>query len=343
MNIVVQETATRNHSPPERRCSSNSSSPKIRHLISSPFVSPEKLYPKFIYTPITNREGSCIDQSLISPDPVGSTTPPPVYSLDTSRGDSSPGTSNTSSPCFPLEISNVTENMQDHKEQSLLEEDDSFVEDADSLGRANSEPQSMTGNNTGAIEQSVILPPTTKQNSYVQVDQNINNNNTNDGSQLVMTSSPVSKTTVSVELNEISELPAESDTPNSCELASPTRTNTTSYDISTGLVSPIRRQSLLQEATAHVLRRRPSSGNTRAALTLNTTSDSDLSQRTYLQLNTNPKRQLGRQQSTPGLISPARHDMLVRKASQRVRVASAKRRSLILSNDTIPQGNETSL
>ena len=91
--------------------------------------------------------------------------------------------------------------------------------------------------------------------------------------------------------------------------------------LTNSLVSPSRTKNLVDEASTHARRRRPSAQKTLSSKAM---SESGLS----FHLAQNP--QVVRRQTSSPLISPARHEMLVRRASECI---LAKRRSTLSTED----------
>ena len=388
MNEVVKETdETRLSSSPSSK-SSHSYSPVnsslvVRPLMCSPYVSPEKLYPKFVFTPKVSPQTGDSEKASYSLDTTGD-------SMRTSSCSGSPVSEigEQSEQELPLKNKEDSENhlqttitIEDRftKSEQAMESDKESVSLSvkQQLFTCNSDSISVTKDSSHKVTESavhtVVMRPTpsTKSPHIVRASSPIADESDRETKYyFVKKETRVhSPTPVATPSPTVSPVP-EIDSYNK-ELKSPTielltlkdsspvidaspepakdidknvkndqypsemnlMDSLSSYLSSTfsddnsltlKLISPDRTKTLLDEATTHVRRRRPSSA--KKTLSSRAISESGLTATSTAQGS--PLR-LRHHTSTP-LISPARHDMLIRQASERI---LAKRKSTISNED----------
>ena len=391
MNQVIQETdQTRfSNSPlkePSPSISPNESSTKIRSLVCSPYVSPEKMYPKFVFTPmVSTQQTECLDHYSTSPD--RSKSPPPVFSLDTTKG--TIGTSPVSDLSVGDEEMAIDEDTPTTKQnKKLCQPENEVLPGGEKMVDCEGEDISTSDK---IIHTAVMRPtPTKKVAHHVRASSPLEEDNlvqieTGSVDELKhsfvrrerQTHSPCispvhgrgMESTLDQENDQQSELLVmketilQSDKNNSesfveamhfdkatsqeIENANKTKSFTSQMDLvdsfssylsstfddgnfsvlpPTSLVSPDRTKTLIDEATAHARRRRPSAGN-------KTLSSKAISE-SGLKFHLSRQPQTMKHHTSSPLISPARYDMLIQQASEHIR---AKRRSALL----VTEGEKT--
>ena len=403
MNKVVQETNELNTHPP------NGSPLQIRSLVCSPYVSPKKRFPKFVFSSDENQHPQ-------SPIQFQST---PVFSLDTAKETFNASPPNESGG-LGLETPQMDISSNKIIEVSLDDGKTEIRQPIDVVSDEHTELPSTEDKSLDKDEETALVPQVTEviqavaiqPTSLKKVAQHVRTSSPlleeeettsigDDEEILVIETehifvrkeefspcvspiqdgTPVSEVeyspiTVSPMVDETSERTSHSISPTTektsdlqsdKEIQKPPTAEAndiklhnvderssemdlmdsfTSYrdsTLSTGntltysLVSPKRTKNLIDEATAHARRRRPSGKRT---LLSKTVSESVLN----FHLITNPQS-MKRHTSSP-LISPARHEMLIRRASDHIINNRVRRRSNQiteeLAEESMTEANDSS-
>ena len=379
MNEVVMETdKTRLSSSPSSK-SSPSYSPVIsslvvRPLICSPYVSPEKLYPKFVFTPKVSPQTTDSEKASYSLDTTGDTSScsgSPVSEIGGQQSEQELPLKDKEDSEDHLQIA-VT--IEDQSEQAMESENESvslsvkqrlFTCDSDSI---NAEESSHKVTES-AVHTAVMRPtPSKKAPHIVRASSSLEDESVRDTKYSFVkretrVHSPTPSTTPSVSpvpqidsddrepksptielltlkdsspaidsspepAKDVDKTVKSNQYPSEMNLADSLSSYLSSAfsdenSLTLKLISPDRTNTLIDEATTHARRRRPSAKKTLSSKAI---SESGLTATSTAQGS--PLR-LKHHTSTP-LISPARHDMLIRQASERI---LAKRKSIISNED----------